>query len=345
MSRRLRMLATLLAVMTTLAACGGGGGGGDDAPDTIAPTVTYVTPSNNAASVGTNSRLTVTFSEPMSEASLAAAIALADAQTDAPVALGSVAYDAANRIATVTPQQPLAPSRAYRASVSAAARDSNGNAMAGGYAWTFGTAAGADTTPPTVNSHSPADGATGVVLNTRMALSFSEPMDVASVEAAFVLMRGPAEVRGRLAYVGQAAVFTPDEPLAPQTTYVATLRRAATDLAGNALAADYAWAFTTGATPDTTPPSVVAVTPAPNSSGVPRNALLSVTFSEPIYPFVYGTIDGAVVEVAIDYSTNTVSVLPTQPLRENGGYAASIQVMDLARNAMAPYQWTFVTAR
>jgi Bacterial Ig-like domain len=342
MIRTLRIRAALLAVMVALAGCGGGGGA--DAPDTFAPAVTYVTPSNNAASVGTNSRLTVTFSEPMSEASLAAAISLADAQTGAPVALGSVSYDAANRIATVAPQQPLAASREYRATVGASARDGSGNALGSDYAWTFGTAAGADTTPPAVSSHSPANAAAGVVLNARVAMSFSEPMDVASVEGAFVLTRGAAVVPGRLAYVGQAAVFTPDAPLAPQTTYVATLRRAASDLAGNGLAADYAWTFTTGAAPDSTPPSVVAVTPAPDSTNVPRDALLSVTFSEPIFPFVYGKIDGIVVAVAIDYNTNTVSVLPNQPLRSNGGYAASIQAMDLARNLMAPYQWSFVTA-
>jgi methionine-rich copper-binding protein CopC len=338
------MRGALLAAMTALAACGGGGGA-EDAPDTTAPAVTYVTPSNNAAGAGTNSRLTVTFSEPMSAPSLAAAIVLADAQTGAPVALGSVAYDAANRIATVTPQQPLAPSREYRATVTSAARDTSGNAITSDYAWAFGTAAGADTTPPAVSSHSPADGAAGVALNARIAMSFSEPMDVASVEAAFVLTRGTTVVPGRLAYVGQAAVFTPDAPLAPQASYVATLRRTATDLAGNAPAADYAWSFTTGAAADTAPPSVLAVTPAPDATGVPRDTPLSVTFSEPIYPFVYGKIDGVVVAVAIDYDTNTVRVLPNQPLRSSGGYAASILATDVARNAMAaPYQWSFVTA-
>jgi hypothetical protein len=183
-----------------------------------------------------------------------------------------------------------------------------------------------------------------VVLNVRIAMSFSEPMDVASVEAAFVLTQGSTPVPGRLAYIGQAAVFTPDAPLAPQTTYVATLRRSAADLAGNTPAADTTWSFTTGGVADSTPPSVLAVTPAPNATGVPRDALLSVTFSEPIFPFVYGRIDGVVVAVVIDYNTNTVSVLPNQLLRASGGYAASIQVMDLARNMMAPYQWSFVTA-
>jgi hypothetical protein len=344
MSPTLRNRAALLAAMFALAACGGGGGDTSVA-DTVAPAVTYVTPSNSAGNVGTNSRLTVTFSEPMSEASLAAAIGLADVQTGAPVALGGVAYDAANRIATVTPQQPLEANREFRATVSAAARDSSGNAMASDYAWSFGTAAGADTTPPAVSSHSPADGAAGVALNARVAMSFSEPMDAASVEGAFVLTRGTTVVLGRLAYIGQAAAFTPDAPLAPLATYVATLRRAATDLAGNGLTADHVWSFTTAAADDTTPPSVVAVTPTPNATGVPRNALLSVTFDEPIYPFVYGRLDGVVVEVSIDYRTYTVSVLPTAPLRSGGGYLASVSVMDLARNAMAaPYQWSFVTA-
>lgn len=342
----LRTRAALLAVLTALAACGGGGEDTlETAADITAPAVTYVTPSNSAGSVGTNSRLTVTFSEPMDEASLAAAIGLADTQTGAPVALGGVAYDAANRIATVTPQQPLAANREFRATVTSAARDRSGNAMAGDYAWSFGTAAGADTTPPRVSSHSPADGAAGVALNAHIAMSFSEPMDVASVEGAFVLTRGATVVPGRLAYIGQAAAFTPDAPLAPQATYVATLRRAATDLAGNPLAVDHVWSFSTGTAADTTPPTVVAVTPPPNATGVPRNTLLSATFDEPIYPFVYGKLDGVVVEVAIDYATHTVSVMPTAPLRSSGGYLASVSVMDLARNVMAtPYQWSFVTA-
>jgi hypothetical protein len=206
----------------------------------------------------------------------------------------------------------------------------------------FGTAAGAESTPPAINSRSPAAGATGVVLNARVTMSFSEPMDAASVQGAFMLMRGAAVVPGRLEYIGQAAVFTPEAPLAPQTTYVATLRSAASDLAGNGLAADDAWTFTTGAAADTTPPSVLAVTPAPNSTGVPRDAVLSVTFSEPIFPFVYGKIDGVVVAVTIDYNTNTASVSANQPLRSGGGYLASIQAMDLALNMMAPYQWSFV---
>lgn len=347
MSLRPRTQNALLSTLIVLAACGGDGG--DDASsgpgaDTVAPSVIYVAPSNNAGDVGTNSRLTVTFSEPMSEASLGSAIGLVDAQTGERVALQSVAYDATGRIATVTPQAPLAGDHDYRVTVSDAATDTSGNRLTS-YVWTFHTAGSADTTAPAVDSHSPANGASNVTLNAQIAMSFSEPMDVASLDRAFELKSGTTVVPGRLSYIGQAAAFTPDAPLAPQTDYVATLKRSATDLAGNGLVADRAWSFRTGTATDTTRPSVVAVSPAPDATGVAHGAVMSATFDEPIYPFVYGKLDGAVVEVSIDYRTNTVTLTPTAPLGARSAYSASVQVMDLSRNVMAaPYRWTFLTA-
>jgi hypothetical protein len=339
------------AVLTaTLLAAGCGGGGDAGAPiagelDKVAPTVTYVTPSNNASNAGTNARLTATFSEAMSEASLASAIGLVDEASGSAIALQSIAFDLVNNIATITPQAPLTPDRIYRAEVSTSARDLGGNALAQAYAWRFSTGGSADTTAPTVTSHAPVSGATGVPTDTGVALSFSEPMDVASVGAAFALTRSGTVVAGKLAYVGQAAVFTPDAALEPSSHYVATLRRSATDLAGNALAGDLVWGFTTGSGADTSPPTVLSVSPANEATQVPRNSVLSVTFSEPIYPFVYGSIDGVLVEVAIDYTSNTVSVIPTVPLRASGSYASSAQARDLAGNAMVtPYRWGFVTA-
>ena len=150
---------------------------------------------------------------------------------------------------------------------------------------------------------------------------------------------------GKLAYIGQAAVFTAAAPLAPQTDYVATLRRTASDVAGNPMVADHTWVFSTAAGADSTPPRVVAVTPAPGATGVPRNAALSVSFDEPIYPFVYGKLDDAVVTVSIDYATQTVTMAPGTPLKAGGGYQASVSVMDLAGNVMAePYRWSFGAA-
>ncbi len=68
--------------------------------------------------------------------------------------------------------------------------------------------------------------------------------------------------------VGTTVVLTPDAPLAYATLYTATLTTAITDTAGVALAAEYAWSFTTAAAPDTTAPQVVATVPAADSTGV-----------------------------------------------------------------------------
>jgi hypothetical protein len=196
-------MAAALAATVLGAGCGGGGGGDGNAGATggaeAAPAVTYVTPSNNAAGVGTNSPVTVSFSKPMNRESLDAAITLVDAQTGAALPLQGLSYDAENKIATVTPLQPLQADGRVRATVSTAAKDAGGNAMDADYAWTFGTAAGTDTTAPEVSSHSPADGAAGVKLNTHVAMSFSEPMNAVSLQGAFGLSRAGVAVPGKLA--------------------------------------------------------------------------------------------------------------------------------------------------
>jgi len=69
---------------------------------------------------------------------------------------------------------------------------------------------------------------------------------------------GPSgAVAGAVTYAAasEAATFTPAAPLASSTSYVVTIRgvAAVTDLAGNPMAADYTWSFTTAAAPDTVP--------------------------------------------------------------------------------------------
>src|SRR5439155_11549006 len=70
--------------------------------------------------------------------------------------------------------------------------------------------------------------------------------------------------------------------LAPNTVYTATLTTGARDLAGNALAADLVWSFTTGVIPDTTAPAVSATVPANAATGVATGAQIAFTFSEPM---------------------------------------------------------------
>jgi hypothetical protein len=64
----------------------------------------------------------------------------------------------------------------------------------------------------------------------------------------FNLKQGAVDVPGVVTYFNDTATLDPTADLALGTTYTATITTAATDLAGNKLAMDYSWSFTTDAT-------------------------------------------------------------------------------------------------
>lgn len=330
--------------------CGGGGGGGGTvtAVDTTRPVVVYSTPANNAPGIGTNSKVTVTFSEAMDPASVTqGSFLLIDTTTNppAPVSATVVTYDQSNRIATLT-APPLEGSHLYSAKITTNVKDQAGNSMAADYTWTFTTAAGADVTPPVVTSRSPADGATGIAITSSVAISFSKPMDVSSVGNAFSLKETATNstVAGAFSYAGGVGIFTPSTDLKAGTNYSATLTTAATDLTGTPLSSGASWNFTTGAGADVTPPTVASVTPASGATNVPTTTSISAVFNEPIDPEVFGSINGIATTVVVDYATNTVTMTPTVPLRPTSAYTFRLQVKDLSGNLMtSPHEWTFAT--
>jgi hypothetical protein len=151
--------------------------------------------------------------------------------------------------ATFAPTASLAGSTQYNATITTAAKDAAGNALAGNVTWQFTTAAAPDTTPPTVSSTSPANGATGLALNSSASATFSEPMTNSTLNTASFTLRptaGGSTVTGTVSVTGNTARFTPTVSLAGSTQYTATITTAAKDAAGNALAANYTWVFTTG---------------------------------------------------------------------------------------------------
>ena len=107
---------------------------------------------------------------------------------------------------------------------------------------TSGSSGGGDATPPTVSSTSPALNAANVAINTAITATFSEAMDASTITTATFTVGG---VTGTVTYTGTTATFTPTTSLAYSTTYTATITTGAKDLAGNAMAANYSWSFTT----------------------------------------------------------------------------------------------------
>src|SRR5882672_5136208 len=150
-----------------------------------------------------------------------------------------------------------------------------------------GPALPGDTTPPTVRSTNPGDTATGVGINSKLVANFSEAVDPATCNTpatTFTLARGVTPVSGTVSCVGKTATFTPTGNLTGGAAHTATLTTGIKDLAGNALAANATWNFTTGAGADGTAPTVTSTDPADTATSVPVSNNITATFSEAIDP-------------------------------------------------------------
>jgi hypothetical protein len=157
--------------------------------------------------------------------------------------------------ATFIPSVALAPSSSYLATITAGVIDLARNALPTDYFWPFATGTVPDTTPPMVVSTNPVNGANGVPVNTTVTATFSEAMDASSVNTTTFTVKDPANnpVPGVVTYSGKTATVTPSANLAFSTTYTVAVTTGVKDLAGNNLAGDYIWTFSSGASPP--PPS------------------------------------------------------------------------------------------
>jgi len=330
-------------------------------PAPTPPTVISTVPANSATGVPINQALSATFSVAMNPATIDTATFTVTGPGGVAIT-GAVTYVVAGSVATFTPVADLAPSTVYTATITTGAQDLAGTALASNYVWTFTTAAAPDTTKPTVLATIPLNGTTDVPFNQVVSATFSKAMNPATITSTSFTLQGPggAAVAGLVAYaaVGDTATFTPTVNLAPSTLYTATITTGATDLAGNALAANYVWIFTTGAIPDTTKPEIVSTIPVNTATDVPLNQTVSATFSKAMNPLTITTAtfeltgpDGTAIAgtVAYDAVHFIATLTPTAPLTAGTTYTATVSTgaTDLAGNPLgdigAPNPWTFTT--
>lgn len=260
--------------------------------DTTAPTVSSIVPSNTATGVARNSAVIAIFSETM-DASTISTSTFTLTQGVTPV-VGAVTY--LGTTATFTPATTLAASTVYTATLTTGVSDMSGNALAVAKTWSFTTGTTTDTTAPTVNSTIPLDAATGVAINGTINATFSEAMSAATITASTItLNQGTTPVSGVVTYVGTTASFKPASNLLASTLYTATITTGVKDLAGNALAANKVWSFTTGTT--------TAAGPAPVLLGTAGNFVILAKTGVSTVPASVITGDVGVSPAATTYLT------------------------------------------
>ena len=106
---------------------------------------------------------------------------------------------------------------------------------------------GAGGTTPRVLSSTPGSGETGVAINSSAGVTFSEPMDRATLTSGvFTVTAGGVAVTGTVIATATTAVFWPAARLPINTELTATIGVAAKSANHVALAAPHTWKFTTG---------------------------------------------------------------------------------------------------
>ena len=205
---------------------------------------------------------------------------------------------------------------------------------------------------------------TGVAINSAVTATFSKAMDATTLNspATNFTVACPAgtAITGTVTYVAasRTATFTHPANFPANTTCTATISTGAKDSTGLALAAPFVWQFTTAATPDTTPPTVILTVPANLATNVPTNTLVTATFSEDMNPTaitgtsftLVNTTLGTPVAGNVSYSVagRMATFTPTTPatLPNGNSFTATVTtaVTDLAGNAMVANKvWTFST--
>jgi hypothetical protein len=207
---------------------------------------------------------------------------------------------------------------------------------------TFGTAAAADLTRPTVIDVSVFNNQQDVPVNPVIVWQFSEPVDVNSInESGVYLYDSVTGARPASSYElspdGMRLTVVPDQALLVGRrlySYVFGLR----DLSGNTLGNQSRY-FTTAFEEDQTSPSVVVSTLEDGASDIPINVRLNVRFDESLNPLITDGIELSTngVPIAVNITLNRgrelLTVVPKQLLMANTDYRLAVSGMtDISGN-------------
>jgi len=204
--------------------------------DMTPPRVIKTDPSNGKTNVDKNSNITITFSEPMDQSATESAISLT------PGEIVSFSWDNTGSILSILPV--LENDTTYECTVSTGATDLAGNPMVSDYTFTFSTKKSIDSTPPAVKSVTPQNNSKGVDPNLVVTITFTEPMNKASVESSIVISPEPGTYPS-MTWDQTGTILKISLQLEPSRTYTITIKSSAKDLAGNPMRSNYVFTYTT----------------------------------------------------------------------------------------------------
>ncbi len=259
-------------------------------PDLLAPAVLAFTPADNAIRVPADSRLTLTFNEPVQKGS--GSVALTEGTKLVLVDVNDQRVGVAGNTVTIVPGENFPVGAEVSVLIPAGAfKDLTGNAFPGiadATVWNFLVAPPEDRQPAEVAALTPENGATGVLLAAHLRIRLSEK--VRKGRGDIVLESGDYRqvipVTGNeVTILDSIVVINPARDLPGGGTVRVTVPEGAfADLADNAFAgiAPGDWRFSTADAADKTAPVLTDLSPANGSADVPAATPLVLVFSEDV---------------------------------------------------------------
>lgn len=225
------------------------------------PRVLNTVPGPDATGIALDTPIMITFSESMDNGSVEDAFYCTVGTTRITVSDGIVSWSLDFTVFTFNASMPYSKGKTYTAYINASIAhglgdnflDGNGNGIPEGgptdtYWWQFTTTDVTETTPPTVVSVSPADGATNQSRDPIVVVIFSEAMNKTSVAVTNAVSVWEGTEAYGLAYnfvwtSNKTVSFSLLPQLISGAVFTIKISRAVSDLAGNQMQADYSWSF------------------------------------------------------------------------------------------------------
>ncbi len=319
--------------------------------DTTPPTVITVMPLNNAARIGPNNPVTVTFSKPMNPTTLTNTNVALYVGTNVYTRSFSTSFD--NTTLTFNSGN-LPYSTTFTVVVTPNVTDLANNHLAGQFISTFTTIPQPTTTVPTVTATRPVSGATGVPANASITWFISEPLKTSTVPGAVQVSQNGVLLTGSITYASnnQVVIFTPAANFLAGAGIVAFFTSAATDTSGNPLT-NYQFSFTVAQALTSVNPAILSTSPGQYSSGSFQNSIIDVQFSKPLNPAMVNSANFYVNNCNSTAITGSLSLLagntvvrftPATPLPASCTYAdvyATSSLQDTSSLPFAGTSWRF----
>jgi hypothetical protein len=234
--------------------------------------------------------------------------------------------------------------------------------------WNFTTAAGADTTAPSISSRIPSIGAPDVPLNTNLQIKFNEVVFTDSGNITINNAQGTVEtidvtssqVTG--SWTDTIDIDPADFPISG-AYWVKIDATAFYDISGNYFTGilDTSWIFTVSSSADTTPPSVSVLSPADDATDVVLVSDLEIDFTETVYAdsgsiSIYDSGDTLIEQIDVTSAqvtgsgTSSITVSPSSDFEGSEDYYVQVDATafkDVANNYFAGISdattWSFTT--